>query len=299
MKMDAHVSPAPYDSFTSFYRDVYTSAIREVRTAGRSGASLFVVEQEAGDWSDAPVPDIVIAQVIGRPYSGVLDLGGGLRSARAQAGAFGVTPPGYATTIKADVSHALRMFSIRYSSLLALTGDDSALPPDGDFGPAHSALLIDREIAHLLERLWAEGRDGSPHGALWADGAILQIASVLLRLRNGSRPEARGGLSPRQLKQVLDYLEAHVADDIALQDLAGIAGVSPGHFCRAFKQSMGLSCTQQLIALRMDRAKQMLRNSALPVIEVAAACGYDSPSRFAMLFKRETGHTPTAWRRAT
>jgi AraC family transcriptional regulator len=150
-----------------------------------------------------------------------------------------------------------------------------------------------------MDRLWDEAEEGDGAGRLFADSAILAIAAQLARQAGRSaQPEpTRGGLAPWQVRRVREYLAAHLADDVTLAELAALVHLSPAHFCRAHKQATGHSPLQSLTALRVERAKTLVADPHLPVIEVAAACGYKSPSAFAQVFRRETGMTPTEWRR--
>ena len=68
------------------------------------------------------------------------------------------------------------------------------------------------------------------------------------------RPQFRGGLPPRVLQRVRDYVETHLEDSISLQDLASTAGLSTSHFIRAFKQSEGMTPHRYLLHRRVRRA---------------------------------------------
>lgn len=72
-----------------------------------------------------------------------------------------------------------------YEGLRSLAGADSGLPADGNFGPLHRRFNSDLRVTRLLNQFWRESCSGSPHGALGADGLLLQIAGTLLALRDG------------------------------------------------------------------------------------------------------------------
>jgi AraC family transcriptional regulator len=292
-KFDKH-----YENLRAFYEDVYSHAVREVRPAGRTGAIMMLAEQDAGDWSDAPVPDLVIGQALHYPVPSRIDLGAGtFRTTPMRKGEFICAAPGAGTAIEVEGPHIIRITAVPYAELCALVGEDGGLPSDGDFGRLHAGTHWDRTMATLLERLWVESLAGNPYGSLWADGTLLQIAARLLRLRDGHVRATRGGLASWQLRRVTEYLVANLCQDVGLAELAAVAGLSPAHFSRAFKQATGRSPVQELIAIRMERAQELLADPKRPVIEVAALCGYESPSAFATVFRRRTGVTPTEWRR--
>jgi AraC family transcriptional regulator len=288
-----------YGSYAEFYQEVYGDVLREVRPAGRTGAVMMLSEQDSGDWSDAPSPDLVVSVIVRYSPKGRADFGAGpVRQTQFRQGEIAFTPPGTASTIVLEGRHDLRTLAIPYRNLLALAGDRTGLPKDGNFGRLHTTMNRNPEVVQLLDRVWTEARSGSPRGALYADGALLQLASLLMDLRDGPTPGlSTKGLAPWQVRRVREYLSAHLEQDVSLGELAAIVGLSSAHFSRAHKQATGLSPLQSLTAMRLERAKALLADPRLPVIQVALSCGYESPSAFAQVFRRETGMTPTNWRR--
>jgi AraC family transcriptional regulator len=85
--------------------------------------------------------------------------------------------------------------------------------------------------------------------------------------------------------------------DVSLAALALDAGLSRFHFCRAFKESTGLSPHAWLRQHRLEQAMNMLRDTEAPIALVAAELGYSSQTAFAAAFRRLTGETPSDWRR--
>lgn len=106
-----------------------------------------------------------------------------------------------------------------------------------------------------------------------------------------------GGLSPTALRRAIERLRSDSDADVSLAALASDAGLSRFHFCRAFKESTGLSPHSWLRRHRLDRAMTMLRDPDTSVVSVAAALGYASQTAFAAAFRRLTGETPSGWRR--
>jgi AraC family transcriptional regulator len=140
--------------------------------------------------------------------------------------------------------------------------------------------------------------------ALAIDGLGAALASHLVRNWSSQRQMVRnhrqvsGGLAPRQMKRVADFLLANLAEDVGLAELAAIAGLSPHHFCRAFKHSTGLPPHAWLAAGRMERAKEMVAaHPGMGLIEVALCAGYSSQTTFGIAFKLAAGRTPEQWRR--
>jgi AraC family transcriptional regulator len=106
-----------------------------------------------------------------------------------------------------------------------------------------------------------------------------------------------GGLAPKVLMRAIERLRSESDADVSLAALAAEAGLSRFHFCRAFKESTGMSPHAWLRQHRLEQSMQMLREADVSVVAVAAALGYASQTAFAAAFKRLTGDTPTDWRR--
>ncbi|MGK2959088.1 MAG: helix-turn-helix domain-containing protein [Acidimicrobiales bacterium] len=109
-------------------------------------------------------------------------------------------------------------------------------------------------------------------------------------------PPVIGGLGALRLRRVTDYIEAHLAEDISLRDLAVVAGLSTHHFGEAFKTSTGTSPHRYLIERRIHRAKELLLGADLSIVEIAFAVGFASHSHFTGNFRKLTGTTPSRFR---
>jgi AraC family transcriptional regulator len=107
----------------------------------------------------------------------------------------------------------------------------------------------------------------------------------------------RGGLPPKALRRAIERLRSDSDADVSLAALASDAGLSRFHFCRAFKESTGLSPHAWLRQHRLEQAMNMLRKANASVVSVAAALGYSSQSAFAAAFRKLSGETPSDWRR--
>lgn len=106
-----------------------------------------------------------------------------------------------------------------------------------------------------------------------------------------------GGLSPAALLRSIERLRSDSDSDVSLAALASDVGLSRFHFCRAFKESTGLSPHAWLRQHRLEQAMNMLRDTDTSVVSVAAALGYASQTAFAAAFRKLTGETPSDWRR--
>ncbi len=130
---------------------------------------------------------------------------------------------------------------------------------------------------------------------LYADSATTFLAVHLLKhytIRKLKQPGHEGGLSPSQLKLVEDYVQNCLEKEICLDEIAYLLDLSRYYFCHLFKQSTGLSPYQYVIQCRIERAKQLLKQSGWSIGEVALACGFSHQSHLHRHFKRLTGITP-------
>lgn len=109
---------------------------------------------------------------------------------------------------------------------------------------------------------------------------------------------ARGGLAAWQQRVAVEHIEAHLAETLQLAELAALVRLSPWHFCRAFKQSVGLPPLRYRCARRMERARQFLAQGDMPVTEIGLELGFSETSSFTAAFRRVVGLTPTAYRRS-
>jgi AraC family transcriptional regulator len=126
------------------------------------------------------------------------------------------------------------------------------------------------------------------------------LATRLLIAHSGSETAARaavGGLSPAVLRRAIERLRSDGEMDVSLAALASEAGLSRFHFCRAFKESTGLSPHGWLRQHRLEQAMNLLRETDAPVVAIAETLGYGSQTAFAAAFRRLTGKTPSDWRR--
>lgn len=92
------------------------------------------------------------------------------------------------------------------------------------------------------------------------------------------------------------YLAGHHADPVSLEEVARVLHVSTFHFCKQFKKGTGMTFTEYLGRVRVEKAKDLLLNPHARVSEVAYAVGFQSLSHFNRVFRQVTGESPTAFR---
>jgi AraC family transcriptional regulator len=162
-------------------------------------------------------------------------------------------------------------------------------------------LLFENELVRTsLLKFQAILNGAAPDESIYADTLSLLLSLELHRL--GHRPAmqpspARGGLTRRQVRQVVEYMDANLAHNIGLNDLAGLLNLSRFHFVRTFKQSTGLPPHRYLLARRIERAKELLGERGLSIAEVAQRTGFHGVTQLTRAFRRLTGTTPSGFRR--
>ena len=170
---------------------------------------------------------------------------------------------------------------------------EKLLWPQGAFDPV---------VHHLGQTLLTTLEQ--PHHApkIFLDHVLQAINCHLVCSYGGVRistPQFRGGLSALQIRTATEFLEAHLDGNIDLQQVADACDLSVSHFARAFKQTFRRPPHRWLIERRVDRARDLMTNSRLPLADIAIQCGFADQSALNRSFKRIHGVTPGIWRRST
>ena len=170
-------------------------------------------------------------------------------------------------------------------------------PPDFQLQPL--GVEQDPDIYRTAQAVAREIESRQVGGAAALDSAALGLTSVLIRRWSNLSPRhatGKAALSPSQLRRAIAYLNDNLTVDISLADLADAVGLSTFHFARSFKSATGVPPYRYLLALRIERAKDLLANSPLSISDVAAAVGYEDQSQLARLFRKDVGLTPSQYR---
>ncbi len=158
--------------------------------------------------------------------------------------------------------------------------------------------IFDPTIQGIVAALRADLDAGCPAGRLYGESFGASLAVHILSQFSIVKPKILGfgGLSRSSQEQVLDFIEVHLEIDIRLEDLANIVGISTFHFCRLFKQTMQMTPHQYVIRRRIERAKQLLKQSDLGIVDISLACGFANQSHLSRHFRRVVGISPKAFR---
>ncbi|MEO1147849.1 MAG: hypothetical protein AAFY26_19890 [Cyanobacteria bacterium J06638_22] len=241
---------AVYKNHLDFYqRGPYAPFLVEHRSAGRSPIHMIHTSQPAGDFSDPAHPDIVLVMLLGSDASVTRDYGAGRLRHRCRHGDLDLVAPNTAAEVVAEGNHELIGFILPFNAVRSAVQEQTPAFK-GDFGVLHTTPFRDTFIERLCLRLWQESVSGNPYGALFADGALLTLASAPLGLLEQRQPQRRAaGILPNDVLMRFDeYIDAHADAKLALTDLAALAQIPVAPFSQAFKATTGQS-PYQCVAL--------------------------------------------------
>ncbi|WP_162140547.1 helix-turn-helix domain-containing protein [Sphingomonas sp. PR090111-T3T-6A] len=137
-----------------------------------------------------------------------------------------------------------------------------------------------------------------PMGAKrFVDRALELLSAMAGRTVADDSAYDSGGLASWQVRRAKSMIEARLSGRLLVSDLASTVRLSPSHFARAFKRTMGCSPHHYLLKRRIECAKERMRTTDEPLAQIALAYGFSDQAHFTRCFKRHEGETPTAWYR--
>jgi AraC family transcriptional regulator len=141
------------------------------------------------------------------------------------------------------------------------------------------------------------------HDGQAACGTIREATSLLRRQVDAASSEEGGGegkerLLAWQARKVLDHIDRHVTNRVLVSDLCALVRRSEAHFSRSFRHTFGHSPHAFIVRRRVELAAQHLLQSDTPLSDIALRCGFVDQAHLCKHFRKLTGETPAAWRRA-
>ena len=275
----------------------HASYVRTVKSPGRV-LDLLEVARPAGDMSRPALSDIVLVEDMLGGSRVMADLGGGRFDVMTRRGGLVLAAPNFATDVINDGSHRLRTLAFPLAQWQSAL-DEAA---DGRFSFETSCIygrVFDSPMIRLaLRNLWALCEEEGAPSRLLARAAGCEILAELCRLGGAALPTVKGGLAPWAEGRCLKLMQARLAEDISLDDLAAEVQLSPFHFARMFKQSLGVPPRVYLTRLRLEKACELLEHTDLPITEIAPRVGYSSNQVLARVFSKHMRMNPSDYRRA-
>lgn len=185
--------------------------------------------------------------------------------------------------------------------MLKLDGPTLSELAEGDGNPIHALTLrlmfSEPRLLSLCQLIAHECVSNEPSSRLYGDSLSVTLLLALCNL-DGKNHFCRGGLASWQMRRLTDYLQVHLSDDITLESLAMLVGLSRSHFCRAFRVSKRTSPYQWILQTRIARAKQLLIENAYPLAELAIEVGFADQAHFTRTFSKAVGASPRFWQRS-
>ncbi|MES2919959.1 MAG: AraC family transcriptional regulator [Verrucomicrobiota bacterium] len=230
------------------------------------------------------------------------EVGGPWITHRIRKGTFFLTAGGapYDCRWKAVTAETLQTMGVFIELPLLQRGFEEVFGADAPNARLkEGSAFIDPELNTLMEQLHVElmRRQASP---LYVQGIAQAIAIHLARNHAETVSEPQTGspsLPGFKLKQVTDWMAGNLSEELNLDRMAAQAGISKFHFHRLFKTAMGTTPSRYHATLRIEAACRMLRETKTSIVEVGMEVGYANPSHFAQLFRKETGLSPSEYRR--
>lgn len=267
-------------------------AIERSKDWGQVSVAVFQRGGGGGVWRH-PWHRLVLSPAPVGPVALSFD-GGATHSFTPQPGTLGFYPAGAEVSVSHGPGRVIQVLQdpLLYRGLISeIGGGDPAVGPIINFA--------DPLVTQIARSLALEVGSGP------ADRLLVDALSMALAVQVARRfvswtppdPDARG-LSRERLRRVLDHIEAHLGDELSLAELAGVACLSPYHFSRCFKRTVGVGPQRYVAGRRVERARDMIRATDEPLAAIAQALGFTDQSHFTHVFRRETGATPARFRAA-
>jgi AraC family transcriptional regulator len=177
----------------------------------------------------------------------------------------------------------------------------------GEYDPTH-VMVQERtgfqdtllaHIAHSLQQELQHPASAGMVGKLYAETAAQMLIAHLLRhytAADVSIHDSPRKLSSHQMRRLMEFLLAHLNQNLSLEMLAQQVGFSPYHFARLFRETTGESPHQFVLRHRLDVAKHLLKETNTPLAQIALEVGFPQQSHFTQAFKRYVGTTPLIYR---
>ncbi|MEL6381669.1 MAG: AraC family transcriptional regulator [Cyanobacteria bacterium J06626_18] len=253
-------------------------------------------ENEGFNPDDVTVPQHYFAMNVGPSYEWEWKDGKTFKTHRYDPGDLWVNPAGVPFSHRINTHNEFVLLTLDPAKLTEALPHQPLLAQQV-FKRQHKAQ--DRHLQTLIQALLVEAESGGPNGKLYADTLSTALATHFVN-HYGTEVSldlpVDKTLERQRLGQVIDYIEAYLTEDLSLNDLALVSGVSKFHFSRLFKQAFGLTPHRYLMKRRVERAAAALKTEfskdAIAIAQVAHQFGFTDQSHFTRVFKQVKGLTP-------
>ena len=213
--------------------------------------------------------------------------------------------PGTISTCVPGIIPRVRSFSKTEAVVCALNPVFLAgIEEELDYRPSgsmHDQLgITDTRLRELVSLLATEAADEGCCGRLYADSLTHALGIRFLyaaREQSQQQPQKMPALPRYLLQRIVERMHTDLASDLSLATLASESGYSRAHFVRMFRAATGETPYQYLLDLRLERARQFIKNGSKSLTDIAASCGFTSHTSFSKAFRRRFKTTPSLYRR--
>ena len=268
------------------------------RMASWSGVRLKHTRVKEGKTPEHYLDDHEIAITLDGSFTAwLLDANGTKRVGRGTPGSTSIIPAGQLCATQAD--EEIEYVAITLSpELFGRAAEDAGLK--GRIEVAEACDARDPFIHRVGLALMREGESNQPAGRLYAESlANLLVVHLLRNYSTGKVVDISGGLSGHRLRRAMAFIQDNLERNVGLEEIANEVDLSPFHFARAFKHSVGQTPHQYLTNARIERAKTLLSGSDLSIVDIGLATGFRSQSHFTTSFRRISSMTPASYRNIT
>jgi AraC family transcriptional regulator len=157
----------------------------------------------------------------------------------------------------------------------------------------------DELLQHLSLAFIAEAERAESSSRLYSDSISHTLMFHIIKNYTNAVAHAKqflGGLSGYKLRLVTEFINDNLEQDLTLTEIATVADLSHFHFARSFRKTLGVTPQQYIANRRIEKAKDLLSHSNLPIVEIGLQTGFKNQSHFTTLFRKLTSFTPKVWR---
>ncbi|ESA33988.1 family transcriptional regulator [Leptolyngbya sp. Heron Island J] len=254
-------------------------------------------ENDSFNPDDVTVPQHYFAMNVGQPFEWEWQDGRTFKTHCYGPGELWVNPAGVPFSHRINTYNQFVLLTLDPAKVVEVLPDYPLLERR-TFRRQHK--VQDRHLQMLLQSLLVEAESGGRNGKLYADALSMALAAHFVNHYSADTPlnlSVAQTIERQRLGQVIDYIDAYLTENLSLNDLALVAGLSKFHFSRLFKQAFGVTPHRYLMQRRVERATTLLkqttlRQHSLTIAEIAHQLRFADQSHFTRVFKQIKGVTP-------
>lgn len=184
--------------------------------------------------------------------------------------------------------------SEKFNKIISLIAKKDELPDFSDGAFVYS--VVDEKDCPLIEKMFSETEILQKENSIQSEAAFISLCLSLIAFLHKYSVERVAG-TPGIMGSAIDYINQNIFKDISIDKICSAISVTKYHFCRKFKENMGMTVMEYILKTRIALAKDILAKEGISVSEVSSRCGFSSISYFCRVFKQETGLSPLNFRR--